>query len=232
MIDELAELLAEASSVHGSPLNQAVHLQKELIKLNRRDLANRVSKRARGRHAEAHPDPCLAADVCAALAAARTGEDEEVSGSTTVGGEEVGESDGSGNADKAEAFYMGEVMRDAEMQTNTRVAEVLVDAGIQTDTMVGKDVEAQIVGMECGKGTAFNDIKRNEGTEFKERLRGRTRCLCKRSADLCGFVHSSTHCDKCRRGLRSGDPFFSCGPPESKECEYDYGVCFACYNNT
>ena len=44
-IDEVADLLTVGSKARGVHMRQAVHLQRELVKAGRRDLANRVARR-------------------------------------------------------------------------------------------------------------------------------------------------------------------------------------------
>ena len=63
MCDELAELL----TVGGA--KRVVDLQRHLVAIGERDLSRRVEKRARGRNAQAHPDPALLGEVRRAIAA-------------------------------------------------------------------------------------------------------------------------------------------------------------------
>ncbi len=57
--------LEEPLSLGGQ--RSVVHMQRELVRIVSPDLAQRVARRARRRHAEAHPDPCLFSAVARAL---------------------------------------------------------------------------------------------------------------------------------------------------------------------
>ena len=65
---EFEELMAAASGCAGTRFTSAAQLQRHLKGAGHGELAKRVARLARGRHAAAHPDPALRGDVLQAMA--------------------------------------------------------------------------------------------------------------------------------------------------------------------
>ena len=71
VIEEFEGMLGVASAAMGRRIRSAVLLQRLLKEHGHDELARRVAGRARGRHAAAHPDPGLEADLHETLLAVR-----------------------------------------------------------------------------------------------------------------------------------------------------------------